>query len=214
MTLKNIPDHDTTIDDLAAVKTELLALAAVDTELLALAAVEASLAALATKYANSVATYALGTDETTFDITSLACDTKGPFRAVIFGQTVSNSASTVSLRVNASTSNIIRIGMYGDGGAAPTLYGAGTSPGLSLNAANPAAGAMWGFVVEAADVASGRYRTMDVIGWGEGDPTSHSVTMTRWTILFKSTAEITSIGAGSSVAGDIDSLSTARLDRL
>lgn len=169
----------------------------------------------ALKIANSIPTTAAGEAKTTWDLTGLACDTKGPFRAVFRGQTVSATSSLITLRINASTANIERSGHYGVTSGTPAAFGGASVPNASVNSSGgELAGAKWCIQIEAHDVTSGAPRVLTVTTFGQNNPTTGVSEVTVWKTTFKSTDEIVSIGIATNVSGDIAAVSTARLDRI
>jgi hypothetical protein len=149
-----------------------------------------------------------GANMTTWDTPALACDTKGGFTVIFAGQTRTTAAHTISLRVNGSMNDLLFSGIFGIGAYAINVTDghADASPVLAApNTNGGIAGIGWDIIITCpqAGSANGGWRKLKVYGGYFSNPTTAEYTWIEYTALFKSTAEITSVGLECSVANEM-----------
>lgn len=140
-----------------------------------------------------------GANVTSFDVTGLACDTRGGFHVRFRAATVAAGASIIFLRLNGSTANFAESGWYTTAGAPPNLFGDVNAPHANL--AGAPAGAPLDAEVWIASAASGRHR----FGWWRSSVETTPGVRQLMTALFtwQSLAEIASVGIESTAANDL-----------
>jgi hypothetical protein len=163
-----------------------------------------------------------GSDCTSFDLSGLAGDTLGPFEVVFRGTTATNTSGALSLRVNGGSADldgVIITGVIPGGASGANVRNTGLMQAFtSLNGAGAAVGASWEVTISCSEPASSAdvpqtIRARCVI---ENNPTTGSRESSVTEFTRNGTGpwnEITSVGVLSSVATNLASTSTWKLNR-
>ena len=178
-------------------------------------------------YADALAAGASGTfgaDKTTFDITGLACDTNGPFRATFCGFSKGTTSNAIGLRINgvvvSDGSNKSQMaGWYSTGGATPTLYAVSKAGPYSIgtpNRLNGIDGKPWIISIECPAPWStmGATRQLRVVSSYLDDGSNGNISQLKYDVVYLLTDEIVSIGLNGGTATAMAAASFYSLVRL
>ena len=156
-----------------------------------------------------------GEDRTTFDVSGLACDTKGGFLLVVQGFCKTTAHTDLYLRINGDSSNTNKSysGWYSGNSA---ITSGASNPGIgSPNSTSGIAGTGWRVEISCPSPSSagGALRVFHVCGSYYQNPTTRVLQVIHYEIYYKGTEEITDVGIASSAALEMAAATDYKLTR-